>query len=132
MRGVNKVTLMGNLTRDPEVQTTNNGTSVARFGLATGRKWKGQDGAMQEETTFHNIIAWSKLAELASQYLQKGSSVYIEGRISNRSYTDENGIDKRVSEVIANDIVFLPRGGQQESSAQSQQEDDMDDVFEKI
>jgi len=128
MRGVNKVILMGNLTRDPELQTTSSGTPVARFGLATSRKWKDQTGELKEEVVFHNIIAWSKLAELANQYLQKGAPVYIEGRISNREYTDRNGVEKRVTEIIATDVNFLPRGGQQES-AQSDKEEEMDDVF---
>ena len=131
MRGINKVTLMGNLTRDPELKTTNSGTSVARIGLATGRKWKDGNGEIQEETTFHTIVAWAKQAELAAQYLQKGAPVYIEGRISNREYTDKNGVNRRVTEVIASEIVFLPRGGQQ-STETSKQEVEMDEVFEAV
>lgn len=131
MRGVNKITLMGNLTRDPEVKQTNNGTPVARIGLATGRKWKDQNGNLQEETEFHTVVAWSNLAKLAEQYLAKGAPIYVEGRMTYRKYTDKTGAERNVAEVVASDIVFLPRGGQAQAAASTATAADaeMDEAF---
>jgi len=124
MRGINEVTLMGNLTRDPEKRTTGSGKTVAQFGIATGRKWKDQNGEVQEDVTFHTVLAWSKLGELATQYLQKGSPAYVKGRISNREYTDKNGVTKRITEIIANDIIFLPSNKPQQPSSMGDEIDE--------
>jgi single-strand DNA-binding protein len=112
VKGVNEVTLMGNLTRDPEVKETTNGTVVCKFGLATGRSWKDKNGEVQEDTEFHNVIAWSNLGKVAGQYLSKGSPAYIRGRITTRKYTDANQVEKYITEIVASDIVFLPSGNQ--------------------
>ena len=85
---VNKVLLIGNLGRDPEVRTTPSGQSVASFTLATSRRWKDRDGNRQEQTEWHNIVVWGKQAETASQYLTKGKQIYVEGRIQTRSWDD--------------------------------------------
>ncbi len=117
MRSVNKVTLIGNLTRDPEFLTTAQGSSMCKIGLATSREWKDQGGTQHEETEFHNLIAWSKLADIAVQYLKKGSPLYIEGRLTTRKYTDKTGVDRSISEIIANDLIFFPTGQKREESS---------------
>ncbi len=111
MTGVNKAILIGNLGRDPEVRKTPGGTTVASFSLATTERYTGRNGERQERTEWHNIVAWSKLAELVSQYLKKGSSVYIEGRITTRSWDDRDGNKKYRTEIVANTINFLSGGG---------------------
>jgi single-strand DNA-binding protein len=87
MRSVNKVILLGNLTRDPELRYTENKKAVCAFGLATNRNWTTDTGEKREETEFHRIVAWDKLAEVCGQYLKKGRKVYVEGRLQSRSYT---------------------------------------------
>ncbi len=104
---VNKVILIGNLGRDPELRYTQAGTPVAQLNVATSRRWKGQDGQMQEQTEWHRVVVWSKLAELCNEYLSKGSKVYIEGRLQTRKWTDQNGNDRYTTEVVAQDVQFL-------------------------
>lgn len=112
-RSVNKAILIGNLGRDPELRHTSSGQSVATFTVATNRSWKSQDGTANEETEWHNIVAWGRLAEICQQYLQKGRKVYIEGRIQTRSWDDAKTGQKRyMTEVIANQMIILdPPGG---------------------
>jgi single-strand DNA-binding protein len=107
MIGVNKAILIGNLGRDPEVKKTPGGTTVATFSLATTERYTDKSGERQERTEWHNIVAWSKLAELVGQYLKKGSSIYVEGRITTRSWDDRDGNKKYRTEVVANTINFL-------------------------
>jgi single-strand DNA-binding protein len=105
---VNKAILIGNLGKDPELKYTPGGQAVANFSLATTEKWTGQDGQKNEKTTWHNIVAWGKQAELVKEYLRKGRQVYIEGRIDNRSYDKKDGSGKGyISEVIVQNIQFL-------------------------
>jgi len=104
---VNKAILVGRLGQDPELKYTPNGQPVANFTLATNRVWKGQDGQRQEETTWHNIVVWGRQAETAKEYLSKGRQVYIEGRISNRSYEDKEGNRRYWSEVVCENLKFL-------------------------
>ena len=104
---VNKAILVGRLGKDPELRYTPSGRAVASFTLATNRVWKGQDGQRNEETTWHNIVAWGPQAETAKEYLTKGRQVYIEGRIANRSYEDKDGNRRYVSEVIVENLQFL-------------------------
>lgn len=109
---VNKAILVGNLGADPEVRYTQSGTQVTTFTVATTERWKGQDGQMQESTEWHRIVAWSKLAEICGQYLNKGSKVYIEGRIQTRKWQDQNGNDRYTTEIVAKEMKMLsPRGG---------------------
>ena len=110
---LNKVMLIGNVGRDPEVRYTQNGTAVANLSVATSRKWKGQDGQMQEETEWHKVTAWGRLAELCNEYLHKGSRVYVEGRLQTRKWQDQDGNDRYQTEVVAQEIRFLDgvRGG---------------------
>jgi single-strand DNA-binding protein len=113
MSSLNKVLLIGNLGKDPEVRFTQNGQSVATFSLATGESWTDQSGNRQDRTEWHNIVAWGKLADLSQRFLAKGKQVYIEGRIQSREWTDQSGGKRRTTEIIASNIVFLGnRGGQ--------------------
>ena len=118
---VNKVILVGNLGRDPEARYTQSGTPVTTLNLATTRKWKGRDGQLQEETEWHRIVAWQKLAELCAQYLHKGSKIYVEGRLQTRKYQAQDGSDRYTTEIVAETVKFLdPKGGAQaQGSTQS-------------
>ena len=107
MKSLNKIILIGNATRDPELKYTPQGTAVCSFSMATNRDWKDQAGQAKSESTFHRIIAWGKLGEIISQYLTKGGRVYIEGRISNRSWVDQQNVTHYITEVIASDMILL-------------------------
>jgi len=122
MAGVNKVILIGNLGKDPEVRSLESGAKVANFSLATTEYFKGKDGQRQEATEWHNIVLWNQLADLAEKYLKKGNSIYLEGRIKTRSYDDKDGVKKYVTEIFGNQMTFLggPKsegGSQQDSSS---------------
>ncbi|HEY4695049.1 MAG TPA: single-stranded DNA-binding protein [Candidatus Nanoarchaeia archaeon] len=107
-RSLNKVMLIGNLTRDPEMRYTPNGAAVCSFGIATNRSWQPTDGGeRREETEFHRIVAWNKLAELCSQLLSKGRKVYIEGRLQTRSWEGPEGEKRQATEIVAEDMVLL-------------------------
>lgn len=109
---LNKVMLIGRLTRDPESRTTANGTIVCTFSVATGFSWKDQSGTRQEKTEFHNVVAWRRLAEICGTYLKKGKQLYVEGRLQTRSWDDPNGVKKYKTEVVADNIIMLgPAGG---------------------
>lgn len=104
---VNKVILIGNLGKDPELRYTPGGTAVCTFSLATTEKFKNKQGEQQDRTEWHNIVTWSGLAEICGKYLEKGKSVYIEGRIQSRSYDDRDGNKRYVTEIVANDMKML-------------------------
>lgn len=106
-RSLNSVQIIGNLTRDPELRYTPSGASVATIGVATNRSWKTDSGEIKEETEFHRIIAWNKLAELCSQMLSKGRKVYFQGRLATRKWTDKDGVEKMSTEIIAQDMIIL-------------------------
>lgn len=107
----NKAFVLGNVTRDPELRTTPSGQSVASFGIATNRIWKGQNGQRQQSAEFHNVVAWGRLAEISHQYLKKGSLVFIEGRLQTRSWQDQGSGQKRFrTEIIAENMQLGPRG----------------------
>jgi len=109
---VNKAILLGRLGKDPELRYTPSGKAVASFSLATSERWTGQDGQKNESTTWHNIVAWGKQAELIKEYLRKGREVYIEGRIDNRSYEKKDGSGKGyISEVIVQNFQFVGSRG---------------------
>ncbi|MGM0984915.1 MAG: single-stranded DNA-binding protein [Pseudomonadota bacterium] len=112
-RGINKVILIGNLGQDPEVRFTPSGTAVANLNLATTDTWMDkQSGQRQERTEWHRVVLFNKTAEIAQQYLKKGSKVYIEGRLQTRKWQDQNGQDKYSTEIVANDMQMLDsRGG---------------------
>lgn len=101
---VNKVLLVGRLTRDPEIRTTPSGQTVASLSVATNRFWKDKNGQRQDKTEFHNVILWGRLAEIAGQYLIKGQEAFIEGRLETRKYTAKDGSERRITEVIAENM----------------------------
>lgn len=107
MASVNKVILVGNLGRDPEIRYLPSGEPVANITLATSSKYKSKTGEMVEETEWHRVTFFGKLAEIVSQYLKKGRSVYVEGRIKTRKYTDKDGIEKYATDIIANEMQML-------------------------
>jgi single-strand DNA-binding protein len=120
---VNKVILVGRLTRDPEVRTTPSGQTVATIGLATNNFWTDKSGQKQEKTEFHNIVLWGRLAEIAGQYLTKGQESYFEGRLQSRTYTGKDGVERKVTEIVAENMQLgsrsqgIPRPGGQSSPA---------------
>jgi single-strand DNA-binding protein len=106
-RSLNKVMLIGNLTRDPELRYTPQGTAVCTMGLATNRGWVTDNGDKKEETEFHRIVAWNKLAELCSQLLFKGRRVYVEGRLQTRQWTGQDGNARQATEIVIEDMLVL-------------------------
>ena len=111
-KSLNKVILIGNLGKDPELSYTASGVAVAKFSMATGERWKDQDGNVQERTEWHNIVAWRKLAEICGQYLKKGSKAYIEGRLQTRSWDDKNtGVKRYATDIIADNLIMLDAKG---------------------
>lgn len=109
---LNKVLLIGNLTRDPESRTIPSGQNVATFSVATNRQWTDkQSGEKKDATEFHNCVAWGRLADIISQYLKKGSKVYVEGRLQTRSWEDQSGVKKYRTEIIAENLIMLDRPG---------------------
>lgn len=113
MAGVNKVILIGNLGRDPEIRYTPNGQAVANFTLATSESFTTREGKREDRTEWHRIVVWGKTAENCAQYLSKGRSVYVEGRLQTREWEDKEGQKRRTTEVVAQTVQFLggPRGG---------------------
>jgi single-strand DNA-binding protein len=121
-KSLNKVMLIGNLGKDPELRFTSSGVPVATFTIATNESWKDAEGNLQERTEWHNIVAWRKLAEICGEWLKKGKKVYIEGKIQTRSYDDKNtGAKKYMTEVVADSMIMLDGksagASSQESSA---------------
>lgn len=106
-RSLNRVELIGNLTRDPELRYTPQGTAVCTLGIATNRTWQTENGEKKEDTEFHRIIAWNKLAELCSQLLTKGRKVYVEGRLQTRSWTGQDGAQRTITEIVISDMLIL-------------------------
>jgi single-strand DNA-binding protein len=115
MASINKAILIGNLGKDPELRYTPSGKAVASFSIATSEKWKNQSGDLQESTEWHNIVLWGRQAEIAKEYLSKGSPVYIEGRIQTRNYDDKNGVKRYITEIVGQKIQFLGRKGDSSS-----------------
>lgn len=132
-RSLNKVMLIGNLTRDPELRYTPNGTAVCSFGLATNRSWMPSDSnERREEAEFHRIVAWNKLAELCSQLLTKGRKVYIEGRLQTRSWESPNGEKRQATEIVAEDMVILDSRKTEKESEEIKEEEVSEEPKEKI
>ncbi len=111
MRGVNKVILVGNLGRDPEVRYIKDGTAVANLRLATSETWNDQNGQKQERTEWHRVVAWGKLAEIAKEYMSKGRQIYVEGKLQTRSWDDRDGNKRYTTEVKADQIIMLGSRG---------------------
>ena len=133
-RSLNKVMLIGNLTRDPELRYTPQGTAVCTFGLATNREWVDASGQKQESAEFHNLVAWTKLAEICSQLLFKGRKVYVSGRLQTRNWQGQDGAERSKTEVIIDEMIAFGEGkggGQQmdESYAPETTADEASQVF---
>lgn len=110
MRSINKVIIIGNLTRDPVMKVTQSGQPVATFGVATNRQWTTRDNQRHDSTEFHEVVAWARLAEICEQYIRKGNLVYIEGYLKTRSWDDPSGQGKRYrTEVVIQDIIMLEK-----------------------
>jgi single-strand DNA-binding protein len=130
-RGINKVIIVGNLGQDPEVRFMPNGGAVANFTVATSETWKDkQNGEQKEKTEWHRIVMYQRLAEIAGEYLKKGSKVYLEGRLQTRKWQNQQGVDQYTTEIIANDMQLLDsrnqggnaeQGGYQQPQQQAQQ-----------
>ena len=137
MASLNKVLIIGNLGKDPEVRYTSSGTAVASFSIATTEKFKGKSGEWEEKTEWHNITLWARLAEIAGEYLSKGKTVYIEGRLQTRKWQDKDGKDRYTTEIVGEKMQMLSgkgEGGKSDSkpAQQSQQDEpvfnDSDDI----
>lgn len=138
---LNKVILIGYLGRDPTVRYMPNGDAVCNFSIATSESWKDQSGQKQERTEWHNITLYRKLAEIAGQYLEKGSLIYLEGKIQSRKYTDKQGVESTAYEIIGNEMKMLdskssggaeqhttaPRPAQRQAPPRAVPQDDIDD-----
>lgn len=122
---INKVTILGNLTRDPEMKSLPTGLKVVTFSLATNRSWKDQQGMKKDSVEYHNVVAFGKPAEIINQYSRKGSSLYVEGRLQTRSWDDASGVKKYRTEIVLENFQFGPKaqgaGSYQEGSAVSNQ-----------
>ena len=108
-RSLNKVQLIGNLTRDPELRYTPQGTAVCTIGLATNRQWTTESGEKKEDAEFHRLVAWNKLAEICSQLLKKGRKVYVEGRLQTRTWTGQDGQPRTTTEIVISDMIILDK-----------------------
>lgn len=130
---LNKAMIIGNLTRDPEMRSTPSGANVASFSIATSMVWTDQSGQQQKKTEFHNIVAWRKLAEICSQYLKKGSKVYIEGRLQTTEWTGQDNIKRYRTEIVAENMIMLDRqgasngGGEFKNDNQSHSDNEMEE-----
>ena len=113
MKGYNQVIIAGNLGTDPQCNTLQNGTSVATISVGTNESYKDANGQVQERVEWHRVVFWSKLADIVRQYLRKGSAVLVSGKLRSRKYTDQNGAERTITEIIANDLVMLPSGNNQ-------------------
>lgn len=129
MRGVNKVILIGNLGKDPEIRYTASGQAVANFPIATTEVGSSKDGNKQEYTEWHRIVAWGRLAEICGEYLSKGKSVYIEGSIRTRSWDDKEGNKRWTTEIVARTMQILSPAGDKQAENVQKKSDDVPDDF---
>jgi single-strand DNA-binding protein len=132
MKSLNKVQLIGNLTRDPELKYTPNGAAVCTISIATNRSWTTDTGEKKDEADFHRLVAWNKLAEICGQLLKKGRKVYVEGRLSTRSWQDKDGQTKYMTEVVLSDMILLDSRptGEVSSEAAGPEEFNVPDNFD--
>jgi len=118
MASLNRVTLIGRLGKDPEIRTFSEGVKKASFSIATSEKYRDKNGELKEETQWHNIVAFRMLADRSESYLKKGMQVYIEGKLTSRSYTDKDGVEKRITEIVANNLMILEKRDTSETTEQ--------------
>jgi single-strand DNA-binding protein len=109
-RSLNRIILIGNLTRDPELKYTPTGTAVCTFGIATNRSWTTNDGQTKEDVQYHRVVAWQKLAELCGKLLNKGRKVFVEGRMTYRTFTGKDGIQRTIAEIVLDDFIVFGEG----------------------
>ncbi|MFH0820435.1 MAG: single-stranded DNA-binding protein [Candidatus Peregrinibacteria bacterium] len=114
MRSVNKVLLIGNLTRDPEIKQTGNGQTIVTFGMATNREWVTQGGEKKSLAEFHNVVAWGRLADICGKFLKKGKFVYVEGYLKTRSWDSPEGVKIFKTEIVAQDMIMLEKRPKEE------------------
>lgn len=132
MFSLNRATIIGHLTRDPELRTTPNGKSVANFGMATNRRWTDAAGTQQDMAEFHDIVAWGKIAEIVSTYLKKGDRAYLEGRLQTRSWGGQDGVKRYRTEIVAENLIMLsPRKDGASTSRTDAGEEDQSPKEEK-
>lgn len=122
MRSINKVIIIGNVTRDPEIKQTMSGQPIATFGIATNRDWMTRNSERHTSSEFHEVVAWSKLADICSKYIRKGKLVYIEGYLKTRSWDTPDGIKKFRTEIVINDMIMLDKRGQEEQRFSQEEE----------
>lgn len=122
-RSLNKVLLIGNLTRDPELRYTPQGTAVVTFSIATNRQWKTESGDQKDEAEFHRIVAWDKLAEICSKMLKKGSRTFVEGRLQTRSWQGQDGNQRTTTEIVISDMLVLDGRKTDETNMQGMPDD---------
>ena len=120
-RSLNRVMLIGNLTRDPELKYTQAGTAICTFAVATNRTWKTQDGQTKDDVQYHRIVSWQKLAELCGKLLSKGSKVFLEGRITYRTFTGRDGQERSITEIILDDFIVFTYGKRTSTDFQASQ-----------
>jgi len=132
MRGLNRVEVMGNLGADPEMRYTPTGKAVTNFRVATTRRWRDAEGHPQEKTEWFRIVAWGSLAEVSNQYLQKGSPVYVAGRLDTHSYEAADGQTRYVTDLVARELILLPRGNGQPAAqdAAEVEEEELEEMAE--
>ena len=137
MKSLNKVQIIGNVGKDPEVKATQAGTKVASFSVATTAKWKDKAGAWQEKTEWHKVTAWEPLAVVVSNYVKKGDRVYVEGYLETQKWQDKNGVDRYTTQIVARDLIMLggkraeaeAEGGSESGEPKAKLDDDEDMPF---
>ncbi len=118
-RSLNRIVLIGNLTRDPELKYTPTGTAVCTFGIATNRSWTTNDGQTKEDVQYHRVVAWQKLAELCGKILNKGRKVFVEGRMTYRTFTGKDGIQRTIAEIVLDDFIVFGDGRKMAETVQT-------------
>ena len=118
-RSLNRIVLIGNLTRDPELKYTPTGTAVCTFGIATNRSWTTNDGQTKEDVQYHRVVAWQKLAELCGKLLNKGRKVFVEGRMTYRTFTGKDGIQRTIAEIVLDDFIVFGDGRRMTETVQT-------------
>lgn len=124
-RSLNRIVLIGNLTRDPELKYTPAGTAVCTFGIATNRSWTTNDGQTKEDVQYHRIVAWQKLAELCGKLLNKGRRVFAEGRMTYRTFTGKDGIQRTIAEIVLDDFIVFGEGRKMTESTETDKKADV-------
>lgn len=130
-RSLNKVILIGNLTRDPEIRYTSSGAPVATFGMATNKSWKDAEGETKELAEFHNLVAWNKMAEICQQLLAKGMKVYIEGSLNTRSWEGDDGVTRYKTEIRVDDMILLDNKGKQGAGMEEEEDESKEEKEEE-